>query len=673
MYGMWSTIFWVAFLSTANCRPQNLQYENTKSDVEVQPQDILHVSTFNISMRDETSQRKIEENTKEILEKIDELNKKQGLVKKKKPTYFHFPFSYSRSQDNPETQKPQHKSENQEFKFPNSPFENPILQYIGQQKDLPNQLKSSSFPLPSGGITVVETNPKADVTEEDEVPGQYVKRKVTHQQVMIVPSVQTYMNNRYNPNFQQYQQYMPIQPNLAIQNLPSYSPPNAAPALFNPFPTIQEANLKKPIKQNDKTNTLENQTLNNIKNIIYNSQATPNYINPYAQPNPYFPPPLSSNKAVNKIENSQYPALLYGPYVVPNLEAAQMTRQIQIQSPLYDYFPIMIKDPVMHFFTALTTMVEYGPNAGAQNAACKGKDATDLKSIQDKKQNLEKDNKSTQASNGSSFSNNEGEELKYDPEHAENLNLLLKNLTDDGHITLEFENPNFQDEEENSGRGFNIRFPKNDDLKEKEPRVERLASSSTSSKSTPYNIKENKVNVGPHMVRIGTKTNNKESTTPSRTVFIGNKAHVVDSPPARDQTLYDDEIEDDKGIGFGGKPEDTQVSHDGNKKLFSKDNTGSGIFIHKLKVRKGGVAIAGPGGIATAGDGGTAIVGPNGYAYTQPDSLAIAGTGTKVIAVEPTINLSDLLKNNRSRLEGVNGQRIGKVVAVGPVIYYNKG
>ncbi|XP_054264027.1 uncharacterized protein LOC128987286 isoform X2 [Macrosteles quadrilineatus] len=36
----------------------------------------------------------------------------------------------------------------------------------------------------------------------------------------------------------------------------------------------------------------------------------------------------------------------------------------------------------------------------------------------------------------------------------------------------------------------------------------------------------------------------------------------------------------------------------------------------KLKVRKGGVAIAGPGGIATAGSGGTAIVGPGGTAYT---------------------------------------------------------
>ena len=43
-----------------------------------------------------------------------------------------------------------------------------------------------------------------------------------------------------------------------------------------------------------------------------------------------------------------------------------------------------------------------------------------------------------------------------------------------------------------------------------------------------------------------------------------------------------------------------------------------GIIIQRLKVRRGGIAIAGPGGVATAGSGGTAIVGPNGIAFTHP-------------------------------------------------------
>jgi Domain of unknown function (DUF4774) len=43
-----------------------------------------------------------------------------------------------------------------------------------------------------------------------------------------------------------------------------------------------------------------------------------------------------------------------------------------------------------------------------------------------------------------------------------------------------------------------------------------------------------------------------------------------------------------------------------------------GLIIQRLKVRRGGIAIAGPGGVATAGSGGTAIVGPNGIAFTHP-------------------------------------------------------
>lgn len=89
-----------------------------------------------------------------------------------------------------------------------------------------------------------------------------------------------------------------------------------------------------------------------------------------------------------------------------------------------------------------------------------------------------------------------------------------------------------------------------------------------------------------------------------------------------------------------------------------------GIIIQRLKVRKGGIAIAGPGGIATAGSGGTAIVGPGGYALTHPKSLTIAGPGAKIIAYPSETDLKDVILND-------DLIQNGKVVATGPAIYYN--
>lgn len=100
-----------------------------------------------------------------------------------------------------------------------------------------------------------------------------------------------------------------------------------------------------------------------------------------------------------------------------------------------------------------------------------------------------------------------------------------------------------------------------------------------------------------------------------------------------------------------------------------------GFFINRLKVRRGGVAIAGPGGVATAGRGGTAIVGPGGLAYTQPGGLAVAGPAARVVALSSDADLSSII----SKLQKQDGsvprslQPIieGKVVATGPVIYYH--
>lgn len=93
-----------------------------------------------------------------------------------------------------------------------------------------------------------------------------------------------------------------------------------------------------------------------------------------------------------------------------------------------------------------------------------------------------------------------------------------------------------------------------------------------------------------------------------------------------------------------------------------------GIIIQRLKVRKGGIAIAGPGGVATAGSGGTAIVGPGGYALTHPRSLTIAGPGAKVISIPAEVDLKDALQ--RTDVDAKSFPREGKVVATGPTVYW---
>ena len=194
----------------------------------------------------------------------------------------------------------------------------------------------------------------------------------------------------------------------------------------------------------------------------------------------------------------------------------------------------------------------------------------------------------------------------------------------------------------------------------------------------------------PQLDAINVKIINVRNETDGDGVRRNKQVDVV-LGPSRDED--EDEDEDEEGVQLisssnqqleqledvvqseGRKhPEEDESEKDleSSERFFLKHDKDKGIYIHRLKVRKGGVAIAGPGGVATAGTGGTAIVGPNGVAYTHPDSLAIAGTGTKVVAVDPSINLGDIIKQNGTKKNPYN-PRIGKVVAVGPVIYYNRG
>ncbi|KAH8406885.1 hypothetical protein KR222_010046, partial [Zaprionus bogoriensis] len=107
------------------------------------------------------------------------------------------------------------------------------------------------------------------------------------------------------------------------------------------------------------------------------------------------------------------------------------------------------------------------------------------------------------------------------------------------------------------------------------------------------------------------------------------------------------------------------TAHHGTQKQALREG---GIIIQRLKVRKGGIAIAGPGGVATAGSGGTAIVGPGGYALTHPRSLTIAGPGAKVISIPAEVDLKDALQ--RTDVDAKTIPREGRVVATGPTVYY---
>ncbi|XP_044267632.1 uncharacterized protein LOC123013267 isoform X1 [Tribolium madens] len=557
---MTNWIFLLSTLAVVNCRPQNTQ---ETSAVEIEKQHVIEITPRQLFETNDQTQKELEDSTKEILEKIALVNEKQGLNKKKpRPHYQHFPFSYLRSQDS---------RQRADFKFPRDPFTNPILDYIERKQE---ESESSQRTPVTTQLNVLE--------DENEVPtGQYIKRKVIHQQTMIVPGP-SFTSGGFNP------------------------PPPPQASIPQSFYTMSQSPspATKPEGFEMKKSELEKQTINNIKNIVENSQyTTPMVYNPYLQQyNPYFYQQIQPRQ-------SQWPP----------------------QWPFAQYFPIIIKDPLTHMFNAMTTMIEYGPQAGQGNK-CKHLEV-----------DRNKEKKAREISMKPKMSYNV-------VDNGKGTEIIVSN-EDDSNLTtvLEIEDLQITDNREDAiKRNLNFR-----ESKQNQEIMKTFFYNTTRSPTDPLS--------SPLIQTLQITKSEVNSNDTSR-----------QSPPIRDQELGEDELELDELE----KAEDVQVSHDGNKKLFSKDNTGSGIFVHKIKVRKGGVAIAGPGGIATAGSGGTAIVGPNGFAYTHPDSLAIAGSGTKVVAVEPTINLATVVNDHKNKTRGQGHaapSRLGKVVAVGPVIYYNKG
>lgn len=486
-----------------------------------------------IEIKNPGEQREISENTRNILEKIEDVNRKQGLVVPKLEEKQYLPSQYSRFQDSDN-----HRGRNYNFMFPQNPFTNPIFEYL-QKANLNDDSKMVVKAVGGNGITD---------DKENLLPGQFIKRKITHHQTMIIPS---YPQSSYDS-------YPVVDPNLAYQQeIYQQQPPFLPPGYIQPQFEHRETN-------ENQTKDLEKKTIDNIKNIVINSQALPkilpgNTFNP-SYPQPYFYQPILPGYFNNRPSK-------------------------QFQPPFQNVFPIIIKNPFQAMFNALTSMVEYGQEADV----CTGR--------QDKPKPREA--KKMRDENGHE------KDLEKIAEFLKNINLN-------------------QSDHQNAINIENLEISPDDNALE-------------ISLSIPSDRRDKQIN---------------------------SKKRKTQNKPSKDdyEDVDDLQIGNEKGI----------LTSDNNRRQVNRHNAGSGIFIQKLKVSKGGVAIAGPGGIATAGSGGTAIVGPNGYAYTQPDSLAIAGSGAKVIAVDPSINLEDIINGNKTKRDGFV-PRIGKIVAVGPVVFYNKG
>lgn len=258
-----------------------------------------------------------------------------------------------------------------------------------------------------------------------------------------------------------------------------------------------------------------------------------------------------------------------------------------IQWPLAQYFPILLKDPLLHYLGGgnWDTLFEYGQSADVCNRKQKSSENTD------------------------------GNLIEKDDEVANEINLALE-ATD---------SPSLR-----QGRAIKKR---------------------TVSKSTPL-----------QEVNTGKKTKKFFKVPTTVKPAKKNEGTIQDTKSA-------DPNEGDLRFPF------SDFTWFGNRKPVAPS---PGFFINRLKVRRGGVAIAGPGGVATAGRGGTALVGPGGLAYTQPGGLAVAGPAARVVALSSDADLSSIVQRlqQQSATDGSIPRLLeaipeGKVVATGPVIYYH--
>lgn len=166
-----------------------------------------------------------------------------------------------------------------------------------------------------------------------------------------------------------------------------------------------------------------------------------------------------------------------------------------------------------------------------------------------------------------------------------------------------------------------------------------------------------------------TKTKTQRDNDPNLRLFFKTKAPVAKES---DSTTTMTPFKKPENLDSIEEPEETDKGPFSG--IFNKEKETAiealkqgGVIIKRLRVRNGGIAIAGPGGVATAGSGGTAIVGPGGIALTHPRSLTIAGPGARVISVPESTDLETLALQSNGR--DFSGD--GVIVATGPIIYYN--
>ncbi|XP_050309977.1 uncharacterized protein LOC126745964 [Anthonomus grandis grandis] len=653
-----SGVILVCFIGLVAGRPQDNQpaqeSRTEHSQVELERQYVRDVTPIFFPTEErppaypQIAQRKVQENTKEILDKIAEVNKKQGLTQKKfKPNYFHFPFSYSRS-----------KSDENNFKFSRDPFSNPILDYV-ENRDTPRFRtpyleKNNEY----NGGSFTDTNP--EILPEDHIPGQQIKRKITHYQSFVIPN--PYMMGpqinpmNMNPFSNQAAPNPETQPADTINNIKqilsgNLQPPSqASPSPLqtvpnNPYQGLMEQQfaMQQLFGANPWTTEQQKNQLNqqNYLQQMFGAVA-PN--KPADVPNPVKEP----NKGTHSINEQQ--AYLRYLLAMKNPQDNQIKARQNWNWPGANWFPIYIRDPFLQMYYAVTNMIEYGPNSGNEGP-CKLTPRPQGSRVKPGPKTASSDATHNTDQVTVEVNKRDGEDdiqiVKLSDPLVDNTRYLDVediDLGDDDLVKFTINLPN-SDPPTSGGRKLK------DNLKTEKMRWEEYIK--LRNDTTLSHLIADKLNLAP-------------------TVPIESKQAPQPSPVIKEPELHVEELEDTVPEE-SEKAEDISIANQGSRKVFSKDNTGNGIFIHKLKVRKGGVAIAGPGGIATAGSGGTAIVGPNGIAYTHPNGLAIAGSGTKVVAVDPKVDLNEVIKDSVQNGTHQVNTRVGKVVAVGPVVYYNRG
>ncbi|CAH2107752.1 unnamed protein product [Euphydryas editha] len=364
---------------------------------------------------------------------------------------------------------------------------------------------------------------------------------------------------------------------------------------------------------------------------------------------------------------------------------------IQLQ-PFAQFFPVLIKNP----FVALAqgggwnNFIEYGQNADVCNRKQKSIDIAD-ENKSDVKSLVEKQSKLKNIINIES----NDDDVKGDVES------LVENQANDNILTnYENNDDNVKSLVEKQSNNKNVINNENnhDDVKSlvKNQSNERKVISNENNDDNVKSLVENQSNESKLINNESNDSKTSEPKTTSRQSRSIKKRTVSAKAPVQEV----EEIETGKKI-YPTKPSTTRkttkrpLTVDQDEDFKNSDQEGDlrfpfsdftwfgnkkpvapspGFFINKLKVRKGGVAIAGPGGVATAGRGGTAIVGPGGLAYTKPGGLAIAGPHARVVALSPYADtLPSIFRPHQLGYDfrSLDSIREGKVVATGPVIYYH--